>query len=45
MGAIMVYKPTYNWGAPSCSCMSNIPSYMWVIFTADELGCTSKFKP
>ena len=20
MGIIVVYKPTYNWGAPSCSC-------------------------
>ena len=21
MGIIMVYKPTYNWGAPSCMCI------------------------
>ena len=25
MGIIMVYKPTYNWGAPSCRELDNGP--------------------
>ena len=24
MGVIMVYKPTYNWGSPSCTQMKKI---------------------
>jgi len=36
-----VYKPTYNWGAPSCVCTSDFWNAKWGLLVTNIVTCKS----